>query len=141
MLTSVDATQEPLPLKVVREQKTDISDELIAGKGSLREAVKLCAELAPINDDVLCRELDIDPGQWTRIKNGQAHFPLEKYGDLMDVCGNEVPLRWLAQSRGYGLVRLKSAVEAELQAEREKTAALEMKLKHFEEFSQLGGRS
>lgn len=126
--------QTDLDLKVVRLARQDVSDETVAAKPSLLAAIKLCADLAPVDDKVICRELDMDPAQWSRVKSGQAHFPADKYNDLMDICGNEVPLRWLAQSRGYGLVRLKSHVEAELETERQKNAELQMKLQHFEEF-------
>jgi hypothetical protein len=106
----------------------------------MRGAIKLCAELAPVDDKVICLELKIDAGQWSRIKSGQAHFPDEKLTMLMDVCGNEVPLRWLALNRGYGLVRLKSALEAELESARQEIANLNVKLEHFEEFQSMKGR-
>ena len=138
-MTTDDAPQNSLPLSVVRASKVDISDEVISKRSSMREALRLCAELAPIDDKVIAAELEIDPAQWSRIKSGQAHFPDEKYNDVMDICGNEVPLRWLALSRGYGLIRLKSTVEAELETEREKVKQLEAKLAHFEEFISLNG--
>lgn len=51
--------------------------------------------------------------------------------DCMDMCGNEAPLIWLANHRGYGLVVLQSEAEKRaetaelaLRAEREKTKLL-----------------
>lgn len=51
--------------------------------------------------------------------------------DCMDMCGNEAPLMWLANHRGYGLVVLQSEAEKRaenaelaLRAEREKTKLL-----------------
>jgi hypothetical protein len=127
-------------LSVVRRAEVDVADDIIRRLPSMRGAIKLCAELAPVDDKVICLELKIDAGQWSRIKSGQAHFPDEKLTMLMDVCGNEVPLRWLALNRGYGLVRLKSALEAELESARQEIANLNVKLEHFEEFQSMKGR-
>jgi len=139
-MTAIDASQQGLPLAVVRDSEVDVSDEVISRLPSLRAAIKLCAELAPIDDKVICLELDIDPGQWSRIKNGQAHFPDEKLPMFMDICGNEVPLRWLALNRGYGLVRLKSSLEAELEEKDAYIAELERKFEYFKEFQAMDTR-
>jgi len=57
--------------------------------------------------------LGIDAGHWTRISKGEAHFPQEKLNALMDFCGNEVPLIWLADRRGYELKPLMTSLEKE----------------------------
>lgn len=127
----VSQPQPGLSLRVIRKAKRDVSDEVVAGRATMLDAVRLCIELAPVADNVICEELGIDAGQWSRIKSGSAHFPTNKYLELMEACGNEVPLRWLAYQRGYGLVRLKSEVEienerlkAELQEERRKNETI-----------------
>jgi len=54
---------------------------------------------------------------------GQAHFPPEKITCLMDLCGNWVPLRWLAMRYGQELKPTKTTLEREndkLRAELEK---------------------
>lgn len=137
-MTVIDTRQESLPLAVVRMSETDVSDAVISRLPSMKAAIKLCAEMAPVDDKVICIELGIDPGQWSRIKSGLAHFPEERFNLFQDICGNEVPARYAALSRGYGLVRLKSAVEAELAAEKMENAELRLKLRHFEEFQKLG---
>ena len=58
---------------------------------------------------------------------GDAHFPVNKLITLMDLCGNEAPLMWLANSRGYGLVVLKS--ESERRAEGAENALAEERAK------------
>lgn len=122
-LNAVDHQQSYLPLKVVREHDVDISDALILKKcKDFRAAIRFCVDNAPVDESVICAELEIDPGHWTRIKKGDAHFPDHKMMDLIDICGNEIPLRWLALSRGYGLVRLKSQVEMELEASKVREA-------------------
>jgi len=124
----VDQPQSDLGLKVIRRAQQDVSGAVVARKSSLLDAIRLCAELAPVDDKVICRELELDAAQWSRIKSGQAHFPADKYNDLMDICGNEAPLRWLAQKRGYGLVRLKSEVEIENENLRAQLAQREKEL-------------
>jgi len=54
----------------------------------------------------------------------------------MEVCGNEIPLRWLALSRGYGLFRLKSEVELENERLKAELSAQEAKLATIMEFMQ-----
>lgn len=133
-------TQQPLPLCIKRQSKQEVSDAVIAGKATLHEAIVLCAHMAPVDSKVIAIELEIDPGQWSRIMSGQAHFPPNKLDMFMDICGNEVPLRWLAMKRGYGLVRLQSEVERENEQLQIQNAELQKKLAHFEEFMALAKR-
>lgn len=80
----------------------------------------------------ICAHLDMDPGQWSRILAGQAHFPLNKLCDLFDVCGSELLLQWLLYSRGYEAkpIKRKSRLELELDAalKRAEQAELENKI-------------
>jgi hypothetical protein len=92
---------------------------MLQAQKSLLAAINLCATLSGLDDNEIALELEIQPAQWSRIKAGQAHMPPDKIGALMDLCGNEAPLLWLARDRGYGLVLLKS------EAERQRDEALE----------------
>lgn len=77
-----------------------------------------------LTDD--CKSLGIDPAHWSRVKVGQAHFPQERLEKLMDVCGNEVPLRWLSLRRGYELTPMLTEMERRLlveKAEKDRLAA------------------
>jgi hypothetical protein len=111
-----------------------MNDEQIAQIPSLSAACFKCIDESGLQDKSICIELGIDPGVLSRAKTGQANFPPDKIDALMDITGNEIPLRWQAFKRGYGLVKLKSRLEAELDYERQRSAELEMKLQHFEEF-------
>ena len=90
---------------------TNIPIELVIAQKCLSSAIALCIQVAGLQESEVCLSLGIDSGHWTRIKKGDAHFPVNKLNDLMDLCGNQVPLTWLANSRGYGLVLLKSEAE------------------------------
>jgi len=133
-MPSIAAPQQPLQLRVVREVKETLSDEQVGQIPSLTRACFKCVEEGGLQDKSICIELGIDPGVLSRARSGQAHFPPDKIDALMDLCGNEIPLRWQTLKRGYGLVKLKSRLEEELDAERQHTASLEMKIRHFEEF-------
>ncbi len=103
--------------------KQDLSDEIIARISDFKAALKICKEISGLTDQQICAELKIEPAQWSRIWSGQAHFPSEKIPCLMDLCGNWVPLRWLAMHYGQELRPTKTTLEREndkLRAELEK---------------------
>lgn len=109
----------------------EVPIELIKAQPSLLAAIKLCAQVSGLEEKEIYLALNLEQAQWSRIKSGDMHFPPNKLNDLMDTCGNEAPLIWLANSRGKGLVLLqteaeKRAEEAEraLHLEREKNRVL-----------------
>ena len=134
MLTAVDDQRELL----IRESTQAVDYLTIKKQSSFLAAINLCCSVSGLNDKQIYMELDIAAGQWTRIKSGDAHFPPNKLDELMDLCGNEIPLIWLANQRGYGLQKLQTALERELEEERQKSADLEKKLEHFTEFMNKG---
>lgn len=93
--------------------KQDVADEIISKIKDFKAALKLCKEISGLNDQQIAGELKIEPAQWSRIWSGSAHFPSEKIPCLMDLCGNQVPLRWLAMHYGYELKPTKTALEQE----------------------------
>lgn len=109
----------------VEQQSLELCRDLVAVDCDLIErlpnftsALKLCKELSGhANDKPIYMGLDIDPGQWTRIMGGQAHFPHEKLRKYMlEVCGNIAPLLWLAHACGMdprSIKRKQTALEAE----------------------------
>ena len=137
-MSGVDDRQQMLDLKAKRPKKM-VDNIYIERCRSMRQAIKLCVDLSGVNDNALCIDLGIDPGQWSRIKSGQAHFP-DKFNEIQDVCGNYAPLQWYAHSEGFGLVKLQSELEAENDQLRQEKQELEAKLKNFEEFLKLGGK-
>jgi hypothetical protein len=109
----------------------DLPLDLVVKQPNLSAAIALCVQVSGLEEKEVYLSLEIDAGHWTRIMKGDAHFPVNKLNTLMDLCGNEAPLMWLAHSRGYGLVVLKSEAERRaemaeraLQAEREKVRFL-----------------
>lgn len=104
--------------------KQDVADEVLAKVPDFKAALKLCVDISGLTASQVCGEIGIEPAQWSRIWSGQAHFPPEKVTCLMDLCGNWVPLRWLAMKYGQELKPTKTTLEREND---ELKAALEKK--------------
>lgn len=104
-----------------RASRIEVPIELVMAQPTLAAAVVLCIQVSGLGHTEICLALEIDAGHWTRMLKGDANLPLNKLCGLMDLCGNEAPLIWLAHARGKGLVLLKS--EAERQAEQARAEA------------------
>lgn len=125
-----DVEQGQLTLTRVPKM-SDIPLDLVLKQRHLGSAIALCVQLSGLDDKEVYLTLGIDAGHWSRILKGDAHFPVNKLNDLMDICGNEAPLIWLSYSRGYALVLLQSEAERRaemaeqaLEKEREKSKML-----------------
>lgn len=98
---------------------------LVIRQPSMTKALQLCQTLSGKDDAQFYGTGGIvkDQAQWSRIMGPSSHnFPHEKLNLFMDIAGNEAPLLWLLQSRGYDLHSLR-----QLETETEK------KLRHAEE--------
>lgn len=104
-------------MTIVDQRHDEVLDcvgiDTVRRKPSFTAAVFLGLELANITDQRLSLELEIDPATLSKIRNGSRFFPPDKIVRVMELCGNVVPLMWLADHCGYGLVRLQSEVERE----------------------------
>lgn len=96
--------QQPLGrmLAAVQEPKK-VEDWQLASCHDLLDAIQLCVHLSRQKHYVIAEKLGIDRGHWTRIFQGQAHFPTRKIGELMKVCGNYAPMQFLARDNGFQL--------------------------------------
>ena len=111
----------PLPRKPVA-----IDTAIVSRQPSLTKAIVLCAELAALeNDKDQARVLGIDATTWSLIKDGKRAFPQDRYEQMFDEFGNEAPLIWLADRRGYVLTPKESELERRLRLEREANERLE----------------
>jgi hypothetical protein len=69
---------------------------------SRTHALRKCVELANFEyPKEVFLPLGIDQGQWSRIWAGTAHMDPDLLFPLMDICGNDVPVRYDAFMRGY----------------------------------------
>lgn len=138
VLSAID-TQPELPL-ARRVDRVVVPMDLVVKLQSFSSAIALCVQLSGLEDKEVYIPLGIDSGHWTRIKQGKANFPENKLRELMDLCGNEVPLIWLAYIRGYGLVLLKSEAERRAEAAELRAQEAEKKLAWAMEFMREGGK-
>ena len=119
-----------------RDQKDDVSDEVLGKMSYFKDALKLCKDVSGLTDLQICQELDIDPGHFSRIWSDSAHFPSNKIIDFLKLCQNLIPLRWLAMQFGLEVKPLKSTLEIELDTARAEKEELTKKLQYFEELIQ-----
>lgn len=78
-------------------------------------ALRKCVEISNLEPKEIYGPLGIDQGQWSRIWAGAAFLHPNLKFQLMDVCGNDVPLRYDAWQRGYELRRVQTGLEAKVQ--------------------------
>lgn len=112
----------------VIEKSKESMMQLINEIQNMSEAIRCCVRMSGLSDKQVYLELGIDPGQWSRISNGIAHFPHERVLDLMRICRNDIPLMWLANKRGYELKLSQRTFEEILNQEREEKNNLQKKL-------------
>lgn len=117
--TQVLQPQRAWALPAAMEKPAPVDESLIAQCDTLLDAILLCVHLSRVPSGTIAKRLGVDPGHWTRILQGQAHFPTNKMKSLMDLCRNLAPLQWLARAAGVPVVldeceRRKAALRREL---------------------------
>jgi hypothetical protein len=84
------------------EEVTPQLVRLIKNKPNLLAAWNFAAQFSELEDKQIYGPLGIDPSHWTKITKGTASPPAdERFLQFMDIVGNEFPLIWLAEARGY----------------------------------------
>jgi hypothetical protein len=107
-----------------------VDPHLVVRQTSMTKALQLCQTLSGKDDAHFYGSNGIvkDQAQWSRIMGPSTHnFPHEKLNLFMDLAGNEAPLLWLLQSRGYDLSSLRlleTETEKHLRLAREENSAL-----------------
>ena len=107
---------------------SDVRPDEVARKQSLGAAIELCAEIGGYSlDKTLQQELGVDKAQFSRWQSGTEGVLWPKFELLMDKCGNDAPVLWMAHRRGWDLNSLRrreSETERENRMLREEVAAL-----------------
>jgi hypothetical protein len=80
-----------------------VSSDLMRLCKSKLDAIRLCVQMSRLPHAAIQDRLGIDKGHWTRMMQGRAHFPTNKEGDLMRLCGNLAPLQWAVSDMGMSL--------------------------------------
>lgn len=110
----------------IKPPMQEVDPALVSRQGSFTNALVLAQTLSGLEDKELCGRGGIinDTATWSRIKGGSNNFPQDNLCKFMDAVGNEAPLIWLAQRRGYELVPLETEMERRLRVERERSEKL-----------------
>jgi hypothetical protein len=94
---------------------------------TLGGAISLCAKAAGLAPKEVQDALKADRAQFSRWTDDKEGILWPKLAALMDLCGNDAPLLWMLQSRGYDLSSLRrqeSETEKALRIAREENEAL-----------------
>lgn len=105
-LSQLDLLEKQRPQPAVIDPLSMLST--ITRRPTLLRSINLAAEVSGLEDKQIYDAIGIDASHWTRIKNGTASMPLDEcFLNFLNVVGNEIPLIWLAERRGYdwGTVR------------------------------------
>ena len=143
VLTAVDGGADQRELRLSRRASpAHVADEVVRVQPSFMAAIGLCISSSGLEDTEIVLTLEIDAGHWTRIKRGDAHFPPNKLVPLMELCGNDIPLRWLAMRCGYELRPAQSALERRLEEAEAARREAEQRLETITQFMRdtRGGR-
>lgn len=90
-------------------------------------AIGLCAKVAGLEHKQVHELLHTDKAQFSRWEGGTEGVVWPKLSALMDACGNDAPLLWMAHARGYDLHAMRkqeTEVERQNRLLREENAAL-----------------
>ena len=105
----------------------DISPREITREKTLGDAIVLCIKAAGLDAKELKLPFNLDKGQLSRWQSGDEGVKWPKLQALMDACGNDAPLLWMAHDRGYELSsmhKVETVYQRENRLLREEIAAL-----------------
>lgn len=80
-----------------------VSGELVQSQPDFSAALMLAIAASGLADKQVYGPLGIDAAQWSRIRSGDAHFPMTRYDAFAQIVGNDIVLEWLAHRRRYEL--------------------------------------
>jgi hypothetical protein len=93
---------------------SEITAQEVAREATLGGAMSLCAKAAGLAPKEVQDSLKTDKAQFSRWTDDKEGIVWSKLAALMDLCGNDAPLLWMLNARGYDLNSLRKK-ETELQ--------------------------
>lgn len=126
---SAPYTSPPSEMRGQLALPVDVQPAEVMRKRTLAEAVALCAELGGLHlDKQISDVMGVkDKGQFSRMMAGTEGIKWCRLKALMQACGNEVPLLWMAHDCNFDIASMhKVQTETERQNKllREENAAL-----------------
>ena len=95
---------------------SDVTVQELKRERTLGGAISLCAKAAGLVPKQVQDELGADKAQFSRWVDDREGILWSKLRALMDLCGNDAPLLWMLNDRGYDLASLRRQ-ETELERE------------------------
>jgi hypothetical protein len=93
---------------------SEITAQEVSRETTLGGAMSLCAKAAGLAPKEVQDQLKTDKAQFSRWTDDKEGIVWSKLAALMDLCGNDAPLLWMLNARGYDLNSLRKQ-ETELQ--------------------------
>lgn len=109
---------------------SEVTPQEIAREKTLGGAIGLCAKAAGLEPKQVQDAIKSDKAQFSRWTDDKEGITWGKFAALMDVCGNDAPLLWMLQARGYDLASLRkqeSETERALRIAKEELARERLK--------------
>lgn len=106
---------------------SEITPQEVARETSLGGSISLCAKAAHMAPKEVQDALRADRAQFSRWTDDKEGITWSKLSALMDLCGNDAPLLWMMNARGYDLHSLRrqeTEGEKALRLAREENEAL-----------------
>jgi hypothetical protein len=117
-----------------KDEKGAFSLDIIVNQPTCKDALRLCKLVSGLTDAEIAERLEIDPAQMSRIFGNGGNFPECKILSFMEICGNVIPLMWIAYHAGYVLRPLRTELELALEKETHRADELELKLSTIKDF-------
>jgi plasmid maintenance system antidote protein VapI len=86
---------------------SDVTPQELAREKTLGGAIGLCAKAAGLEPKQVQDALKTDKAQFSRWIDDKEGITWGKFTALMDLCGNDAPLLWMLQQRGFDLSSLR----------------------------------
>ena len=122
----------PLPANL---QPQDVADVL--RRPTFGQAVAFALDISGKNTQMVCAEMGLDPGNWSRILSGTRHFPVDELAHFQRLVDNPAPLVWLAHHCGFDPFSLRvllTETERRLKAVEEELASARAELEITQRF-------
>lgn len=100
----------------------EVTPQEVSRESSLGGAISLCAKAAGLTPKEVQDALKADRAQFSRWTDDKEGITWSKLSALMDLCGNDAPLFWMLDARGYDLHSLRrkeTEIEKQLRLVRE----------------------
>lgn len=121
---------------------SDVTQQEVSREKTLGGAINLCAKAAGLEPKQVQDVLKTDKAQFSRWTDDKEGIVWTKFSALMDACGNDAPLLWMLNQRGYDLASLrKQETETQKALRQAKEELARERLKNLALVEALTGRA